>query len=179
MSGENRSAGPDIPGLVILGDRIMNARLAVPIAAVFLAAASVHTASAAYCGAASYSHCCDAGTVNGSESDCGAAVGGAVADGNCGSHVVMRTVREVVYEPKQMTCYRNCYETVYEDRTVSCVNYVTETAYRNVEYTVRKPVYETRQKTYTYCVNRPVWETKTRTVNYTVMKPVWETKTRT
>ena len=63
---------------------MMNARLAVPIVAVFCAAMSVHTARAACCGAASYSHCgCGAGVVSGDAgSDGGGAIaGGAVADG--------------------------------------------------------------------------------------------------
>ncbi len=70
---------------------------------------------------------------------------------------VMRPVRQLVWEPQQITCYKTVWERVVEPRTVTVTKYVRELCYRDVHWTVLKPV----------------WETCVKEVPYTVMKPVW------
>ncbi|MHC4403719.1 MAG: hypothetical protein ACYTG0_29020, partial [Planctomycetota bacterium] len=127
----------------------MRALLGLPVVAVMLAALSADTADASYCGVAKFRRCKPVCCV----------------DHTCCKwqcHTVMKTCRQVVYEPKQFTCYKTCYQPVCVPKTITCTKYVPETHYRECKFTVCKPV----------------WETKTRQVRYTVCKPVWETKTR-
>ncbi len=88
----------------------MKALLSVPICAVLLAAASVNTAWAAYCGAVSYRNagCCDQVDYCDAKQRC---------------YTVMKTCRKVVYEKQQYTCYKTVYETVCEDKTISCAQW--------------------------------------------------------
>ena len=86
----------------------------VPILAAVVLLVSVNTAAAGYLGAASYRNC----------------VATTPASFSCAKqqcHTVMKTVREVVYEKQQYTCYRTAYETVFDTKTIDCVKYVPET----------------------------------------------------
>jgi len=78
----------------------MRTLLGVPIVAVLLAAATLNSAQAFCCGAASYRNigCCDVGNYCQAKQQC---------------HTVMKTCREVVYEQQQHTCYKKVCETVY------------------------------------------------------------------
>ncbi|MFW6170819.1 MAG: hypothetical protein ACODAD_10050, partial [Planctomycetota bacterium] len=82
----------------------MRVLLSAPIWAVLLAAASVNTSWAAYCGAVSYRNAgfCDQVDYCAAKQQC---------------YTVNKTRREVVYEKQQYTCYKTVYETVREPKT--------------------------------------------------------------
>ena len=81
--------------------------LGMPLLAVALLTVAAQSADAAYCGAARY-RCCAPSC--GSADYCG-------VKQQC--HTVMKTCKEVVYEKKQYTCYRNVYKPVYETKHIS------------------------------------------------------------
>ena len=83
----------------------MNRLMGVLVLAAVLAAGTVNSAEACYCGCAGAA-CC--------QTSCCCAV-----PQQCCT--VMRTCQQVVYEPKQYTCYRTCYEAVWEQKPVTCV----------------------------------------------------------
>ena len=123
----------------------------VPVVAFLLTIIPVSTSSAAWFGACSYKHC-------GVAAPC-------CQKQQC--YTVMKSCPEVVYEPYQVTCYRNEYQTVYDEKVINCCKHVPETHYRECKYTVCRPVHETRYRTCSYTVCRPVWETKTKQICYT------------
>ena len=131
----------------------------------FMVVTSANSAYAACCGVVSYT----------AYEDCEV---GCASDPCEPTHTVMRTRRRVVWEPKEITCYKNVYETVCEEKTIDCVRYERETRYKECKYTVCKPIRETHYRECNYTVCKPVWETKTKEICYTVCKPVWETKTK-
>ena len=83
----------------------MRTLLGVPIVAVLLAAATLNSAQAFCCGAASYRNigCCQPADYGCAKQQC---------------YTVMKTCREVVYEQQQHTCYKKVCETVYDTKTI-------------------------------------------------------------
>ena len=122
----------------------------------FMVVTSANSAYAACCGVVSYTAC----------EDCEV---GCASDPCQPTHTVMRTRRRVVWEPKEITCYKNVYETVCEEKTIDCVRYERETRYKECKYTVCKPIRETHYRECNYTVCKPVWETKTKEICYTVL----------
>ena len=123
----------------------MNRLIGALVLAAVLAAGMVNSAEACYCGCAGAA-CC--------QTSCCCAV-----PQQCCT--VMRTCQQVVYEPKQYTCYRTCYEAVWEQKPVTCVRYVPETHYRQCVQTVCRPVYETAEREVCCTVCTPVKEMRT------------------
>ena len=97
----------------------MSTRFGVPLLAVVITVCSANLASASYCGAANYNHCCSSAGV-------------AASDAGDGSTTVMVTRKRVICVPEKYTAYRNCYETVYEDKTINCTSYVRENRVKQV-----------------------------------------------
>ena len=89
------------------------------LAAAATLAITTETASASYCGATRHkSKCC-------------------CTCQEC--HIVMKTCREVVYEPVEKICYDTVYEEVKETVKVPCTKYIEQTRYRMVEMDCNQP----------------------------------------
>ena len=125
---------------------------AAAVAAVSFAAPA---AQAGLCGAGSYGVCPESATA---------------ANSGC-----YRTVREVVYDTKQIQCKKTVLDRVCEQVPVTRTRNVYETCYRDECYQVRKPVYNTCYRDVCYTVRKPVYKTCHRTVCRTVRKPVYKT----
>jgi hypothetical protein len=87
---------------------------------------------------------------------CGAARRVCCAPAAESCYTVMQTCQKVVYQQKQITCYRTCLEAVHEQKTITCTRMVPEVRYRDCVETVCRPVYETGEREVCYTVCKPV-----------------------
>src|SRR5688500_5584759 len=71
-----------------------------------------------------------------------------------------------------------CYDIVYETKQITCYRPVCETHFRDVAFTVSRPVYHTEMREERCTVNRLHTDYVTRQVNCTFVKPVYEIVTQ-
>lgn len=103
----------------------MRKLLGTPVLAIVVLLIAEGTASAGYCGVLSYRcgkrACCRQATCTCCRQEC---------------HTVMKTCKEVIYEPKEVTAYKTVYEEVIDEKTVDVVKYVEEIRHRYAPTTI-------------------------------------------